>query len=206
MSISPRKSLVVGAVLSAVATLSVGAGVAGASTTPQNPPRPDAGSQDAKYQPAMVAALARTLGVDEQAAVARLDRESSQQERLAQLTRGGVHVDGAFVDGNGNLTVNTGDAAVAKKARAAGLAVRKPARGEAALEKIHARLDKAACFLLAQSANTGLARAIHPAHSRFDGDAMVALATGAVDADLDHVRAVATEAVAAAVRAAVDPA
>lgn len=68
-----------------------------------------------------------------------------------------------------------------------------------------ARLDKAGCHLLAQSAHTGLARAIHPAHSRYDGDAFVALATGTVEADLDHVRAVATEAVAAAVRAAVRP-
>jgi L-aminopeptidase/D-esterase-like protein len=69
-----------------------------------------------------------------------------------------------------------------------------------------ARLDKTGCFLLAQSANTGLGRAIHPAHSRFDGDAMVALATGTVDADPDLLRAVATDVTAAAVRAAVHPA
>jgi L-aminopeptidase/D-esterase-like protein len=66
-----------------------------------------------------------------------------------------------------------------------------------------ARLTKTDCFLLAQSGHTGIARAIHPAHSRFDGDAMVALATGAAEADLDLVRAVATEATAAAVRSAV---
>jgi L-aminopeptidase/D-esterase-like protein len=68
-----------------------------------------------------------------------------------------------------------------------------------------ARLTKTDCFLLAQSGHTGIARAIHPAHSRFDGDAMVALATGAAEADLDLLRAVATETMAAAIRAAVRP-
>ena len=71
-----------------------------------------------------------------------------------------------------------------------------------------ARLTKTECFLLAQSGNTGLARSIHPAHSRFDGDAMVALASGEVteEVNIDLLRAAATDAVAAAVRAAVRPA
>ncbi|GGL19579.1 P1 family peptidase [Mangrovihabitans endophyticus] len=66
-----------------------------------------------------------------------------------------------------------------------------------------ARLAKPDCFLLAQSGNTGLARALHPAHSRFDGDAVVSLATGVADADLDLLRAAATEATAEAIRNAV---
>ncbi|MFC7274826.1 P1 family peptidase [Paractinoplanes rhizophilus] len=66
-----------------------------------------------------------------------------------------------------------------------------------------ARLDKSDCFLLAQSGHTGYARAIHPAHSRYDGDAVVALATGAVEADLDLLRATATGTMAAAIRNAV---
>lgn len=67
-----------------------------------------------------------------------------------------------------------------------------------------ARLGKGDCFLLAQSGHTGYARAIHPAHSRYDGDAVVALATGAVaGANLDLLRAVATETMAAAIRNAV---
>ena len=69
----------------------------------------------------------------------------------------------------------------------------------------NARLPKADCFLLAQSGHTGLARSIHPAHSRFDGDAVVALATGEITegVSLDLMRAVATDTVAAAVRTAV---
>ncbi|WP_030441574.1 P1 family peptidase [Actinoplanes subtropicus] len=67
-----------------------------------------------------------------------------------------------------------------------------------------ARLDKNDCFLLAQSGHTGYARAIHPAHSRYDGDAVVALATGEVaDAGLDLLRAVAADTMAAAIRDAI---
>ncbi|MFC4071009.1 P1 family peptidase [Actinoplanes subglobosus] len=67
-----------------------------------------------------------------------------------------------------------------------------------------AKLSKTDCHLLAQSGHTGFARALHPAHSRYDGDAVVALATGEVDgADLDLLRAAATEVMAAAIRDAV---
>jgi L-aminopeptidase/D-esterase-like protein len=68
-----------------------------------------------------------------------------------------------------------------------------------------ARLSKPDCFLLAQSGHTGLARWIHPAHSRYDGDAVVALATGDVteDVDLDLIRAVVVDTVGAAIRVAV---
>jgi L-aminopeptidase/D-esterase-like protein len=68
-----------------------------------------------------------------------------------------------------------------------------------------ARLTKADCHLLAQSAHTGFARAIHPAHSRYDGDAVVALATGELgeEADVDLLRVVTTEVVTDAIRAAV---
>jgi len=67
-----------------------------------------------------------------------------------------------------------------------------------------ARLDKNDCFLLAQSGHTGYARAIHPAHSRYDGDAVVALATGEVaGANLDLLRAVAAETMTSAIRNAI---
>jgi L-aminopeptidase/D-esterase-like protein len=62
--------------------------------------------------------------------------------------------------------------------------------------------DKAACHLIAQSAHDGLARALRPAHSRFDGDLTIALATGTVDAHLDRLRVVAADVVAEAIRAA----
>ena len=41
-----------------------------------------------------------------------------------------------------------------------------------------AALDKVECHLAAQSAHDGLARAVVPAHTRFDGDAFVVAATG----------------------------
>jgi len=64
-----------------------------------------------------------------------------------------------------------------------------------------ARCDKGACYLLAQSAHDGFARALRPSHTRFDGDLAVAVATGAVDANLDRLRIAAAEVVADAIRA-----
>jgi L-aminopeptidase/D-esterase-like protein len=66
-----------------------------------------------------------------------------------------------------------------------------------------ARCSKADCWLLAQSAQHGIVRAVHPSHTRHDGDLAIALATGAVDAQLDRLRVAATDVVAAAVRNAV---
>jgi L-aminopeptidase/D-esterase-like protein len=65
--------------------------------------------------------------------------------------------------------------------------------------------DKAACHLVAQSVHDGLARALRPAHTRFDGDVAFALATGASPVHLDRLRAVAADVVAAAIRNAVVP-
>lgn len=44
---------------------------------------------------------------------------------------------------------------------------------------VDAKLTKAECRRLAMSAHDGLARAIHPAHTMFDGDTIFAAATGA---------------------------
>lgn len=65
----------------------------------------------------------------------------------------------------------------------------------------NAALSKADCFLLAQGAHDGLARAITPPHTRFDGDAFVAAATGAMPAHVDVVRLLALDAVCTAIRA-----
>jgi L-aminopeptidase/D-esterase-like protein len=66
----------------------------------------------------------------------------------------------------------------------------------------NARLDKPGCFLLAQSGQDGLARALEPVHTRFDGDAVVAAATGRTEAPLELVRVLGARAVAGAVRRA----
>jgi L-aminopeptidase/D-esterase-like protein len=83
-----------------------------------------------------------------------------------------------------------------------------------------APLDKVGCHLVAQSAHDGLARAIRPAHTRFDGDLAIALATGTRVSDrsgtgtaetdasaeaplLDRIRIAAADATEAAIRDAV---
>lgn len=48
-----------------------------------------------------------------------------------------------------------------------------------------ARLDSAQVTRLAQSAQAGLSRAVHPSHTLFDGDTVFALATSGADADVD---------------------
>ncbi|HET6949810.1 MAG TPA: P1 family peptidase [Acidimicrobiales bacterium] len=63
----------------------------------------------------------------------------------------------------------------------------------------NARLDKLSCHLVAQGAHDGLARAVFPAHTRSDGDAFVAAATGAVAAAPDVVRNLAVHVVARAI-------
>ena len=65
-----------------------------------------------------------------------------------------------------------------------------------------AACDKAGCHLVAQSAHDGLARALHPAHTRYDGDLSITVATGAVEVQLDRLRAVAADVVAEAIRCA----
>lgn len=64
----------------------------------------------------------------------------------------------------------------------------------------NAKADKVACHLLAQSAHDGLARSLLPAHTAADGDGMVAVSTGDVDADAHHLRLLAQTAVERAVR------
>ena len=68
------------------------------------------------------------------------------------------------------------------------------------------RLTKVECLLVAQSGHDGLARVLMPAHSRFDGDALIAASAGEIDASVDAVRIAATVAVSDAVRAAVESA
>jgi L-aminopeptidase/D-esterase-like protein len=69
----------------------------------------------------------------------------------------------------------------------------------------NARLTKTQATKVAQMAHDGLARAITPIHTQSDGDALFALATGAlaIDADVSVVGALAAEAVADAVLRAV---
>ena len=66
----------------------------------------------------------------------------------------------------------------------------------------NARLDKVGCLLMAQSGHDGMARALEPAHTSVDGDAVVTFATGDTEAAPDIVRTLAARAVESAVRRA----
>jgi L-aminopeptidase/D-esterase-like protein len=63
----------------------------------------------------------------------------------------------------------------------------------------NARLSKEQANKVAQMAHDGLARAVRPAHTMFDGDTLFALATGQKRADVNLVGAYAAEVVAQAI-------
>lgn len=63
-----------------------------------------------------------------------------------------------------------------------------------------ARLSKRHAHRVADLAHDGIARAVRPAHTEADGDALFCLATGEVEAGVDLVSHLATEAVAEASR------
>jgi L-aminopeptidase/D-esterase-like protein len=67
----------------------------------------------------------------------------------------------------------------------------------------NARLSKEETNKVAQMAHDGLARAVRPAHTMFDGDTLFALATGQKRADVNLVGAYAAEVVAEAIVRAV---
>lgn len=64
----------------------------------------------------------------------------------------------------------------------------------------NARLDKTQAHRVADLAHTGVARAVEPAHTSVDGDALFCLATGEVEASVDRVALLAARAVATAAR------
>jgi L-aminopeptidase/D-esterase-like protein len=63
-----------------------------------------------------------------------------------------------------------------------------------------ARLDKRATHRVADLGHSGVARALRPAHTEADGDALFCLAAGRVEASIDLVAHLAAEVVAEAVR------
>lgn len=63
----------------------------------------------------------------------------------------------------------------------------------------NARLDKARASRVAISAHAGMARAINPVHTVYDGDTVFALATGEIEADVALVCQLAAEALARAI-------
>jgi L-aminopeptidase/D-esterase-like protein len=67
----------------------------------------------------------------------------------------------------------------------------------------NAKLSKARAHLLSLAGHEGLASAIRPAHTMWDGDTVFALATGAVDADQRQLEAEAVPVVGEAIRRAV---
>ncbi len=67
----------------------------------------------------------------------------------------------------------------------------------------NAVLSKVDTHRVSQRIHDGMARAIHPCHTTFDGDVAFALSTGTVTAPIDHVAEIAADVVSEAIRNAV---
>ncbi|MFI5716449.1 P1 family peptidase [Nocardia sp. NPDC051750] len=120
------------------------------------------------------------------------------QRRLGDLTVGALCVVNAFGDiddGSGEIALD----AVAMLAQPFEFAESRTHTTIGAVVT-NARLDKMGCFIAAQGAHDGLARALTPPHTRFDGDGFIAAATGETEADIDTVRLMALAAVTEAIR------
>jgi L-aminopeptidase/D-esterase-like protein len=70
----------------------------------------------------------------------------------------------------------------------------------------NAELDKVQATKVAQMAHDGLARAIHPAHTQWDGDLVFALSVGKKQAEVNSIGTAAAEAAAEAIVRAVEAA
>lgn len=89
----------------------------------------------------------------------------------------------------------------------AGTGLTSPAREATTLVVLvtDARLDRTGAWLVARSASAGVARAVHPTATAYDGDVAFCLARGEIDVDPFALQAVAADVVAAAVRDAAVP-
>ena len=67
----------------------------------------------------------------------------------------------------------------------------------------NARLTKPEACRAADLAHTGIARAVEPPHTNFDGDALFLLATGEVETRVDLIATLGAQAVASAIRSAI---
>jgi L-aminopeptidase/D-esterase-like protein len=67
----------------------------------------------------------------------------------------------------------------------------------------NARLSKERAHLLAVAAHEGIGAAVRPSHTRWDGDTVFTLATGAIEADQRTIERLAESVVAEAIRRAV---
>lgn len=64
----------------------------------------------------------------------------------------------------------------------------------------NAKMTKAQAKRMAISAHDGIARAVQPSHTQFDGDTIFSLASGEIEANLFVIEAFAADAIAAAIR------
>ncbi len=132
--------------------------------------------------------------------------------RLGSLVVSSLVVVNAFGDVV-DPDVNASSAAVDWLSSSSELSEASPAMANTTIGLVatNAQLDRVGCLMLAQGAHDGLARSIVPPHTRLDGDAFIAVATGALSlaeagadlgrhVDIDQIRLLAMTATETAIR------
>jgi L-aminopeptidase/D-esterase-like protein len=202
-------------VLSAVVPI-VGAAIVLDAAVFDPPSRPGADAGAAAYDAAEVAEPAEgRVGAGAGCSVAKvagLEHAWRSGQAVAVHRAGGITV-GALVVNNALGEIVDEDGTWIARARVADDAPRFPLidpigrSGRASNTVIgvivtDARLTKLEAHRVADLAHSGIARSVRPAHTQMDGDALFALATGRIEAEMDLVADLAARAVADAVRRA----
>ncbi len=140
------------------------------------------------------ATVAKLFG-PEHAVASGIGSTTVQQGGVTVGAIAAVNAFGEIVDDDGSI--------IAGAEHAEGLEERPPWAGTnttIAVVATDAKLDKERAHLLAVAAHRGLARAVRPAHTMWDGDTVFTLATGMIDAQQPALERMAEEALARAVR------
>jgi L-aminopeptidase/D-esterase-like protein len=168
--------------------------------------RPDAGSGRAACEAASEQVEEGAVGAGTGATVAKLfgpDRAVAGGIGSASVEESGVIVGAiAAVNAFGEIVDDDGTV-IAGATGGVGEDAPPPRPGTnttIAVVATDAKLDKERAHLLAVAAHRGLARAVRPAHTMWDGDTVFALATGMIDAPQSTLEQMAEDALARAVR------
>jgi L-aminopeptidase/D-esterase-like protein len=174
------------------------------------PVRPGSPAGYAACEAASDATLEGAVGAGTGATVAKLhgpERAAPGGLGSAAVAAEGVTVGAlAAVNAVGEIVDDAGEVLVGALPGEEGEEPRSPWPGASTILAVvatDARLTRERAHLLAVAAHDGIARAVRPAHTMWDGDTVFTLATGEADAAQPHLEQMAEEALAEAIRRAV---
>jgi L-aminopeptidase/D-esterase-like protein len=119
--------------------------------------------------------------------------------RTGEIVAGARDEDGGFADSAAAMAAGTVPAGFTVPAGPGGGAPRPDPSTTLVVLFTNAALDRPSACRMAAAGSLGVARAVRPVHTRFDGDIVFTLATGAVEASQEQIGALAAEVTAEAI-------